>query len=91
MLGKPTAVLATANGRFRLAPLALAVAGALGCAGAAEARITRTTVATHESPTEWVGAIAGKRNRVSSECLLSHVLPPSLSSRSSSFFSVYRP
>ena len=62
-------VLATANGRLRLAPLALAVAGALGCAGTAEARITRITVTTHESPTfggySWPGVgqyekIAGK-------------------------------
>jgi len=60
---------AAANGRFRLAPLALAVAGALGCVGAADARITKIDVTTTESPTfggySWPGVgqyekLAGK-------------------------------
>jgi hypothetical protein len=61
--------LAAARGRFRLAPLALAVAGGLGYVGTAEARITRIMVTTTESPTfggySWPGVgqyekIAGK-------------------------------
>ena len=61
--------LHAANGRFRRAPLALAVAGALGCIGAADARITKIQVTTTESPTfggySWPGVgqyekIAGK-------------------------------
>src|SRR6478609_11176995 len=60
---------AAANRRFRLAPLALAVAGALGCVGTAEARITKIDITTQESPTfggfSWPGVgqyekIAGK-------------------------------
>lgn len=60
---------AAASGRFRLAPLALAVAGALGCLGTAEARITKVDVTTTESPTfggySWPGVgqyekLAGK-------------------------------
>ena len=43
--------LAATNRRFRLAPLALAVVGALGWIGAAEARITRIQITTTESPT----------------------------------------
>jgi len=58
-----------ANRRFRLAPLALAVAGALGCVGTAEARITKIDITTTESPTfggfSWPGVgqyekLAGK-------------------------------
>jgi hypothetical protein len=61
--------LHAANGRFRRAPLALAVAGALGCIGAADARITKIQVTTTESPTfggySWPGVgqyekLAGK-------------------------------
>jgi len=60
---------AAANRRFRLAPLALAVAGALGCVGTAEARITKIDITTTESPTfggfSWPGVgqyekLAGK-------------------------------
>jgi len=60
---------AAANRRFRLAPLALAVAGALGCVGTADARITKIDITTTESPTfggfSWPGVgqyekLAGK-------------------------------
>jgi len=66
---KQRSLHADASARFRVAPLALAVAGALGCLGTAEARITKIDITTTESPTfggySWMGVgqyekLAGK-------------------------------
>ena len=66
---KQRSLHADASARFRVAPLALAVAGALGCLGTAEARITKIDITTTESPTfggySWTGVgqyekLAGK-------------------------------